>query len=339
MASTAARLLRLIALMQNGRDWPGAALAERLGIHPRSVRRDIERLRELGYPIRAVSGIGGGYRLGHGAAALPLLFEEDEALTVAIALRAAAPAIAGLDDAAARVLTKLDPLLPRRHQQRASTAHAAMASLPTAAPGSLVDASMLTLLAGACRDRTTLQLEYRRHSGEQIRRRVEPALLVNYGRRWYLLAWDCERQDWRTLRADRIDQAQPTGMQAQARALPDEPLQLLRKAIGEAPFPHRARVRLCGSLQELAARVPPWLGALEADGTDHCWLGLGAPSLPALAANLLLLEEPFEALAPDHLRAPLCEALTQLRTRLEHLPASTGEDTWQVPGKLGHSAA
>ncbi|MCC8692061.1 helix-turn-helix transcriptional regulator, partial [Xanthomonas campestris] len=242
MASTAARLLRLIALMQNGRDWPGAALAERLGIHPRSVRRDMERLRELGYPIRAVSGTGGGYRLGHGAAALPLLFEEDEALTVAIALRAAAPAIAGLDDAAARVLTKLDPLLPRRHQQRASAAHAAMASLPTAAPGSLVDASMLTLLAGACRDRTTLQLEYRRHSGEQIRRRVEPALLVNYGRRWYLLAWDCERQDWRTLRADRIDQAQPTGMQAQARALPDEPLQLLRKAIGEAPFPHRARV-------------------------------------------------------------------------------------------------
>lgn len=131
MASTAARLLRLLSLLQGGRSWSGVALAERLEIHPRSVRRDIDRLRELGYPIQAAPGTGGGYRLGQGAAALPLLFEEDEALTVAIALRAAAPTIRDMDAAAARVLAKLDPLLPRRSGQRASAAHAAMASSPS----------------------------------------------------------------------------------------------------------------------------------------------------------------------------------------------------------------
>ncbi|WP_223689267.1 helix-turn-helix transcriptional regulator [Xanthomonas arboricola] len=321
MASTAARLLRLLALLQGGRSWSGVALAERLELHPRSVRRAIERLRELGYPVHAVPGAGGGYRLGQGAAALPLLFEEDEALTVAIALRAAAPAIRGMDAAAARVLRKLDPLLPRRSGQRASAGHAATASLPvTGETGALVDAALLAQLASACRDRVTLRLDYRRHSGAPITRCVEPALLVNYGRRWYLLAWDCERQDWRTLRADRIDRTETTGAQFAARALPEEPLQLLRKAIGESPFPCRARVRLHGTLEALAARIPPWLGALEADGPAHCWLGLGAPSMPALAANLLLLDLPFDAICPDAVRVPLAEALNALRTRLEPLP-------------------
>ncbi|MEG8129552.1 WYL domain-containing protein [Xanthomonas hortorum pv. gardneri] len=296
------------------------ALAERLEIHPRSVRRDIDRLRELGYPIQAAPGTGGGYRLGQGAAALPLLFEEDEALTVAIALRAAAPTIRDMDAAAARVLAKLDPLLPRRSGQRASAAHAAMASLPIMDASALVDAALLAQLASACRDRITLRLDYRRHSGAPITRCVEPALLVNYGRRWYLLVWDCERQDWRTLRADRIDPAVATGAQFAARALPEEPLQLLRKAIGESPFPCRARVRLQGALDTLAARIPPWLGALEADGPAHCWLGLGAPSMPALAANLLLLELPFEAISPADMREPLTQALNALRAQLDQLP-------------------
>ncbi|NIJ91756.1 putative DNA-binding transcriptional regulator YafY [Xanthomonas campestris] len=321
MASTAARLLRLLALLQGGRTWSGAALAERLELHPRSVRRAVERLRELGYPVQAAPGAGGGYQLGQGAAALPLLFEEDEALTVAIALRAAAPVMRGMDAAAARVLRKLDPLLPRRSGQRASAAHAATASLPiTEDAGALVDAALLAHLASACRDRATLRLDYRRHSGAPITRCVEPALLVNYGRRWYLLAWDCERQDWRTLRADRIDQTSATGARFAARALPEEPLQLLRKAIGESPFPCRARVRLHGTLDALAARIPPWLGALEADGPAHCWLGLGAPSMPALAANLLLLDLPFDAIFPQAVRAPLTQALNALRTRLEQLP-------------------
>lgn len=270
MASTAARLLRLLSLLQGGRSWSGVALAERLDIHPRSLRRDIERLREAGYPVHAAPGSGGGYRLGQGAAALPLLLEEDEALTVAVALRAAA----------ARVMAKLDPLLPRRSGQRASAAHAAMASMPAAETESLVDADLLGQLAAACRDRATLRLDYRRHSGTAITRNVEPALLVNYGRRWYLLVWDRERQAWRSLRADRIDQALATGARFAPRALPEEPLQLLRKAIGEAPFPCRARVRLAGTVEALAARIPPWLGALQADGPAHCWLGLARRACP-----------------------------------------------------------
>ncbi|WP_040152539.1 helix-turn-helix transcriptional regulator, partial [Xanthomonas citri] len=135
MSSTAARLLRLLSLLQGGRSWSGVALAERLGIHPRSLRRDIERLREAGYPVHATPGSGGGYRLGQGAAALPLLLEENEALTVAVALRAAAPAVRGMDAAAARVMAKLDPLLLRRSGQRASAAHAAMASMPAGGTG------------------------------------------------------------------------------------------------------------------------------------------------------------------------------------------------------------
>ncbi|TQU43243.1 transcriptional regulator, partial [Xanthomonas perforans] len=144
--------------------------------------------------------------------------------------------------------------------------------------------------------------------------------LVNYGRRWYLLVWDCERQDWRSLRADRIDQAVATGARFAPRALPEEPLQLLRKAIGEAPFPCRARVRLAGTVEALAARIPPWLGALQADGPAHCWLGLGAPSMPALAANLLLLDLPFDAIAPAQARRTLTQALDTLRTQLDRLP-------------------
>ncbi|WP_414730457.1 helix-turn-helix transcriptional regulator [Xanthomonas vasicola] len=319
MASTAARLLRLLSLLQGGRSWSGVALAERLDVHPRSLRRDIERLRELGYPVRAAPGSGGGYRLGQGAAALPLLFEEDEALTVAVALRAAAPAVRGMDAAAARVMAKLDPLLPRSGQ-RASAAHAAMASMPAAETEPLVDAALLAQLAAACRDRVTLRLDYRRHSGAAFTRNVEPALLVNYGRRWYLLVWDCERQDWRSLRVDRIDQAVATGTRFTARALPEEPLQLLRKAIGEAPFPCRARVRLAGTVETLAARIPPWLGALEADGPARCWLGLGAPSMPALAANLLLLDLPFDAIAPAEARTALTQALNALRGQLDRLP-------------------
>lgn len=163
--------------------------------------------------MHAAPGSGGGDRLGQGAAALPLSFEEDQALTMAVALRAAAPAVRGMDAAAARVMARLDPLLPRRSGQRASAAHAAIASMPAAEAEPLVDAALLAQLAAACRDRVTLRLDYRCHSRAAITRSVEPTLRVNDGRRWYLLVWDCKRQDWRSLRADRIDRAAATGAQ------------------------------------------------------------------------------------------------------------------------------
>lgn len=213
-------------------------------------------------------------------------------------------------------MARLDPLLPRRSGQRASAAHAAMASMPAAEAEPLVDAALLAQLAAACRDRVTLRLDYRRHSGAAITRSVEPTLRVNDGRRWYLLVWDCERQDWRSLRPARIDRAAATGAQFAPRSVPEEPLQLLCKAVGEAPFPCRARFRLAGTVEILAARIPPWLGALEADGPAHCWLGLGAPSMPALAANLLPLDLPFDAIAPDQARAALTQALNALCAQL-----------------------
>lgn len=294
------------------------ALAERLDIHPRSLRRDIERLRALGYSVHAAPGSGGGDRLGQGAAALPLLFERRRSAdrgSRPARRRAAAPAVRGMGAAAARVMARLDPLLPRRSGQRASAAHAAMASMPAAEAEPLVDAALLAQLAAACRDRVTLRLDYRRHSGAAITRSVEPTLRVNDGRRWYLLVWDCERQDWRSLRPARIDRAAATGAQF-------APV----SARGTAAAVVQSRWR---STVPVPSAVPPgWyggdtgsphsalVGCLEADGPAHCWLGLGAPSMPALAANLLPLDLPFDAIAPDQARAALTQALNALCAQL-----------------------
>ncbi|MFA4304495.1 WYL domain-containing protein, partial [Xanthomonas perforans] len=170
------------------------------------------------------------------------------------------------------------------------------------------------------RDRATLRLDYRRHSGTAITRSVEPALLVNYGRRWYLLVWDCERQDWRSLRADRIDQAVATGARFAPRALPEEPLQLLRKAIGEAPFPCRARVRLAGTVEASPPAIPPCWGPSQPGVPAHCGRGRGPPPTPARAPPLCLRPLPSDRIAPAQARRTLTQALDTLRTQLDRLP-------------------
>nr|WP_246432345.1 WYL domain-containing protein [Xanthomonas theicola] len=198
MASSASRTLRLIGLLQTRRVWAGAELAQRLGVDRRSLRRDIERLRALGYAVQASSGVGGGYRLAAGAQMLPLLFEDEEAVTVAVALHAAAASMGGLEDTALRVLAKLDPLLPARVRQRAGALQAVTVSLGQDLR--LADTRLLIGIASACRDRRLLGFGYRDYAGRDSRRLVEPLRLVNYGRRWYLLGWDRDRADWRTFR-------------------------------------------------------------------------------------------------------------------------------------------
>ncbi|MBN6104665.1 WYL domain-containing protein [Xanthomonas sp. CFBP 8703] len=316
MASPASRTLRLIGLLQTRRVWAGAELAERLGVDRRSLRRDIERLRALGYAVQASSGVGGGYRLAAGAQMLPLLFEDDEAVTVAVALRAAAASMGGLEDTALRVLAKLDPLLPARVRQRAGALQAVTLSLgeePAA------DTQVLTGIASACRDRRLLGFGYCDHAGRRSQRLIEPLRLVNYGRRWYLLGWDRERADWRTFRAERIVPPLQPGETIALRLPPRDPAAMVRDAIRHSPLPLQCglSVRLRGSMGDLGPRIPSWCGTLEAEQDGYCRLSMLADGLPWLAAQLLTLGVPFVSLQADAavtagLRAMLGELLAQL---------------------------
>lgn len=219
MTTTTGRLLTLLSLLQGRRDWPGEELARRLEVSCRTVRRDVERLRELGYPVEAASGPAGGYRLRAGAAMPPLLLDDEEAVAIAIGLRTAAGAsITGIEETSVRALVKLEQVLPAHLRRRVNTLQSVTATLP--AQGPTIDPEALTAIAGACRDRERLRFAYRRRDSTEARRRVEPHALVNLGRRWYLLAWDCDREDWRTFRVDRLSRASPAGARFSPRPLP-----------------------------------------------------------------------------------------------------------------------
>jgi predicted DNA-binding transcriptional regulator YafY len=318
MRHTAARLLRLIALLQARRFWPGAELALRMGVDRRSIRRDIERLRQLGYPTQSSSGTGGGYRMGAGAPALPLLLEEEEAVTMAVALRAAAASVGGIEDTAERLLAKLDPLVPTRLRQQTGQVHAATATLSDlAAP----DARLLGQLAQACRLVTRLRFAYRSSEGLMSQRQADAHHLVNYGRRWYLLAWDLQRADWRTFRVDRIEDLQAKGAQGLRRPTPEAPEAMVQRAVSQAPFGHRLVVRLAGTLEQVRASIPGWCGVPEPEGPTHCLLTLSADSPALLASLMLTLEVDFELV-----RASSPALLPRLRASLDALQARLGRD-------------
>ena len=209
MLETSARLLRLLSLLQTRRDWSGAELAGRLEITPRTVRRDIDRLRGLGYPVQATAGTA-GYRLGAGADLPPLLLDDDEAVAVAMGLRTAAGgSITGIEETSVRALAKVEQVLPSRLRHRVNALQSV--TVPMANTGPTVDPSTLTAIAAACRDSLRLRFDYRTHDGTSSIRTTEPHRLVHAGRRWYLLGWDVDRQDWRTYRVDRLDPRTPTG--------------------------------------------------------------------------------------------------------------------------------
>lgn len=321
MRHTAHRLLRLIALLQARRHWSGAELAERMGVDRRSIRRDIERLRELGYPVQASAGVGGGYQLGAGAPVLPMLLDEEDATTLAIALRAAAASVSGLDERARGLLAKLDPLVPTRRRQQAGQVHAATATL-SGMPAT--DARLLGRLAQHCRQASRLGLAYTSANDVGSRRDVEAQHLVNYGSRWYLLVWDLGRQDWRTLRVDRIGAVDVLAAQGLHRRTPMPPETMVRQAVSQAPFALQAVLRLAGSLAELEGRVPPWCGVLEADGDDCCVLRMGAETPGMLLAQILSLDRVPLALwtTPATLGAQLQQRLAGLGAVLAATPVT-----------------
>jgi predicted DNA-binding transcriptional regulator YafY len=303
MLETSARLLRLLSLLQARRDWSGAELAERLGVSARTVRRDVERLRGLGYPVHATSGVAGGYRLGAGAALPPLLLDDDEVVAVAVGLRTAAGgSVAGIQETSVRALVKLEQVLPSRLRHRVNALWTSTVPVPVPADGATVDAEVLTAIAGACRDHQRLRFDYRDHAGSASVRTVEPHRLVCWGRRWYLLAWDTDRNDWRTFRVDRLQPRTPTGPRFTPRDLPDDDVAAhVTRGVWSAGWRYRARVTLHAPAETVAERIPPAVGLLQAVDTRTCVLDTGADTLDTLAVYLSMLGVDFEVGEPPDL--------------------------------------
>ena len=267
MLETSARLLRLLSLLQSRRDWTGAELAGRLGVGLRTLRRDIDRLRDLGYPVDATPGAAGGYRLGAGAALPPLLLDDEEAVAVAISLHTATTgSVAGLEETSLRALTKLQQMLPSRLRHRISAFHATTVALTGSAPDR-VDPDLLTALAAACRDQRRLRVRYPGRDGLATRE-LEPHRLVHTPRRWYLLAWDLGRADWRTFRIDRIQgPLGPPGARFAPRPLPAADVAAyVSQSIASAPYRYQARILFRAPAADLAGRTSPTAGRLEAAG-------------------------------------------------------------------------
>ncbi|MGW5345703.1 WYL domain-containing protein [Streptomyces sp. HUAS TT3] len=303
MLETSARLLRLLSLLQAHREWTGADLAERLGVTPRTVRRDVERLRELGYPVNATPGTGGGYQLGAGAELPPLLLDDDEAVAVAVGLRTAAGnGVEGIGEASVRALAKLEQVLPGRLRRRVSAIDEFTVPMLRAPERSAVDPSVLAELAAACRDNERLRFAYRDHAGSASRRVVEPHRLVCTERRWYLVAWDVERQDWRTFRADRIEPRPPHGPRFVPRPAPAPDLAAyVSRGVAQGAYAARAVLRLGLPAEEAARLIGPSEGALEPVDDKSCLLRTGATSLDVLVIHVMLLGCEFEVVEPQEL--------------------------------------
>ena len=301
MLETSARLLKLLALLTARPEWPGAALAERLGVSTRTVRRDVDRLRALGYPVNAVSGTAGGYRLGAGANLPPLLLDDDEAVTVAIALRTAAGgSVAGIDESSARALAKLEQVLPSRLRHRLDVL--AAVTVPLADPGPTVDPATLMAVAAACHAHERLRFDYTDREGAVTVRTTEPHRLVATGRRWYLVAWDLDRDDWRTFRADRVRPRIPTGPVFVPREPPDPDVAAWASwRLSNAAYRWQARFTLHAPAHEVAERVPATTGVVEAIDERSCSVRVGSNSLDALAVHVAVVGVEFDVHEPPEL--------------------------------------
>ena len=263
MTTTSSRLLELLSLLQARRDWSGPELADRLEVSRRTIRRDVERLRDLGYPVESLTGPAGGYRLRAGTAMPPLLLDDDEAIAIAVGLGTAARAsVTGIEETAVRALVKLEQVLPAHLRRRVGALSSA--TIAPAVGGPTVDPQHLTVIAAACRDTECLRFAYRSRDGTDSRREVEPHSLVNLGRRWYLVAWDRRREDWRTFRVDRLARPASSGVRFTPRTLPAaDAAAYVEESITAAPTRYEARVTLHAAADEIAGRVPAYWGTIE----------------------------------------------------------------------------
>lgn len=321
MEATTERVLRMLALLQRRSSWTATELAAELGVTERCVRRDVQRLRALGYPVQASVGVGGGYRLGAGTRLPPLLLDDEEAIATAVSLRlASGGTVAGAAEAALRALTKLDQGMPARLRAEVRAVHGWTETL--IGPVAEIDAELLVTLARACRDAVRVRFHYAgRDSGER-ERTVEPVRMVTTGRRWYLMAWDVDRDDWRTFRLDRMRATVATTWRFPARDHPD-PIAFVQRSVTDAPYRYLARVRVHAPPERVREAVPPQVGRVEAGRDGWCVLVVGGDSLDGLAAHIARLRYEVEVVEPAELR----EAAALLARRLAAMAGSASERT------------
>ncbi|MCP2241808.1 helix-turn-helix transcriptional regulator [Lentzea aerocolonigenes] len=298
MTQASGRLLSLLSLLQARRDWPGQLLAERLNVTPRTVRRDIDRLRELGYPVVAVKGPDGGYRLEAGTDVPPLLFDDDQAVAVTVALQLAAGSGADIADAATRALATMRQVMPNRLRHRID---AVQVTVVDRSPQK-IDSAVLLALSAAVRAREVLRFDYEHESP----RRIEPHHLINRAGRWYLVGWDLGRDDWRVYRADRMTPKTPTGPRFSPREVPGGDV----VAFVNARFKGAAGGRDAWPCQGEAvidlpaAEVAPFAGdgIVEPIDDDRCRLVAGSWSWVGLAASLGRFDAAVHIVGPAELR-------------------------------------
>ncbi|MEV7729726.1 WYL domain-containing protein [Streptomyces sp. NPDC087917] len=320
MQKTSVRLLSLLSMLQARRDWPGALLAERLDVSPRTVRRDIDRLRELGYPVAAFKGPEGGYRLDVGTELPPLLFDDEQAVALAVALRIATTTGAGIEEAAARALNTVRQVMPARLRHRIDTLQVAAVEQPDRRPHTPVDSGVLMALGEAVHARVELRFDYAPASasasasaegaGEPPPRRAQPHHLVTRGGRWYLVAWDLDREDWRTFRADRITPRTPNGPRFNPRELPGGDVALFvagrfRGSEGAGEWPCRGEVLL--DLPAATVSLYTRDAIVEELGSERCRVLLGSWSWTGLAATVGRFDADITVVGPPELRAAFAD--------------------------------
>jgi predicted DNA-binding transcriptional regulator YafY len=304
-----ARLLKLLGLLQSRREWSGAELADRLGVTTRTVRRDVDRLRSLDYPVHASMGTsGGGYRLGSGARLPPLLLDDDEAVAVAVGLRTAS-GIENIGETAVRALLKVEQVLPSALRHRVAALE--IATVPHTSAPPTVDAGLLTLVGTACRDRQRIRFGYVGHSGEESQREAEPHRLVTWGRRWYLVAWDVLREDWRTFRLDRMSVRMPFGVRFTPREIPGGDAGAFVAARVADRWPVQGVVRLSVP----ASEAVEWRSYGEVSAVDErsCHVRVGGETMDDVVFMLASITVEFEVVSPPELSTALLQAADRFR--------------------------
>ncbi|MFF2555559.1 helix-turn-helix transcriptional regulator [Nocardia sp. NPDC058058] len=324
MNDTPARLLRLLSLLQTPREWPGSELATRLGVTDRTVRRDIDRLRDLGYPVEATLGVAGGYRLAAGAALPPLLLDDEEAVAIAVGLRAAAgQAVAGIEEASVRALAKLEQVLPQKLRRRVRVIGAATTTF--GGDGPVADPEVLATLAATVTNRERVRFTYRDAAGTETRRNIEPNGLATAHRRWYLVGFDMDREAWRSFRIDRVEKPQPTGARFTPRELPavDAAAYVMGDRTDWGTPPYRVDITIHAPAYRISGRLGETPGALDASQDRSCRLREERDDDPEwLATRLISLNIPFEVRDSPELEARLRAAADRIARAVSN---STGK--------------
>jgi predicted DNA-binding transcriptional regulator YafY len=338
---TSARLLTLLSLLQTRRDFSGAALADRLDISLRTVRRDVDRLRELGYPIAAVKGPDGGYRLRAGTELPPLLFDDEQAVALTVALQIAATTQgSGLAEAAERALHTIRQVMPSRLRHRIDALSVTAVDRPTSRPAEPVDGDVLMTISAAVHAHEILRFDYGSDRTDRPARRTEPHHLITWDGRWYLIAWDLDRDAWRTFRADRIAPRVPNGPRFTARSLPGGDVATYVTGVfrgsddASGSWPCQGTVILDLPATTVACYTRD--GLVEPISPDRCRLTLGSWSWPSLAAAIARYDADIDVIGPDELTDAFAH-LARRFTRAVHVRRGGGSSPGGSPGSSAGS--